>query len=689
MESAQQAAELDWSGIDPSILGTLFERGLDPDKRSQLGSHYTDRDKIMLLVKPLITRPLLGEWDRAKTQIESLLSKGSSTSSTPAATNMKRKAVATLNAFLVRLRSFTVLDPACGSGNFLYVALQELKDIEHRVQLDAEGLGLERGFPRVGPDNVRGIEINPFAAELARISVWIGEIQWMRRHGFSEDRDPILRPLKTIKCRDSILSPANSGPDWPDSDVIIGNPPFLGGKLLLGLLGEDYVTRLRSVYEANIPAFSDLVCYWFYHAGQLLKKGKIARFGLVFTNSIRGGKNRYVLDRIVENAMIFDAWSDEPWVVEGATVRVSLICFCAAGSDLEVRLNGINTDRIATDLTSDTADLTAVTKLIQNRGISLVGNQKSGPFDISGALAREWLRLPRNPNGRPNSDVLRPWCNGMDVVRRPSGKWIIDFGMTMSDKEAARYERPYSYVEKKVLPMRQRSRVKGALDAWWRHWCPRPRMLQALAGKTRFIATPTLSKYRLFVWLDVAICPDHQLIVIARDDDTTFGILHSRFHEAWSLRLGASLEDRPRYTPTTTLLTFPFPNGLSPNLPAAAHAQDSRATAIAASTRRLVELRDRWLNPPEWVKWVEEPAPGYPKRPVPRSEAAADQLKERTLTNLYNQRPRWLADAHDSLDSAVASAYGWDERISEADALAALLELNRSRSAGIAWAGSR
>ena len=167
-----------------------------------------------------------------------------------------------------------------------------------------------------------------------------------------------------------------------------------------------------------------------------------------------------------------------------------------------------------------------------------------------------------------------------------------------------------------------------------------------------------------------------QLIVIARDDDTTFGILHSRFHEIWSLRLGTSLEDRPRYTPSTTFETFPFPAGLTPDVPAADYAGDPRASAIADAARRLVELRDRWLNPPEWVEWVDEPVPGYPKRPVPRNEAAAKTLKKRTLTNLYNARPQWLADAHAALDAAVASAYGWPADITGDDALRKLLALN-------------
>ena len=201
-------------------------------------------------------------------------------------------------------------------------------------------------------------------------------------------------------------------------------------------------------------------------------------------------------------------------------------------------------------------------------------------------------------------------------------------------------------------------------------------MWRALDCLPRYVATPRVAKHRLFAWCDARVCPDSATIAIARDDDVTFGILHSRFHEAWSLRLGTSLEDRPRYMPTTTFETFPFPDGLTPDIPATDYAGDPRAIAIAEAARRLVALRERWLNPPEWVDWVDEPVPGYPQRPVARDEPAAKELGARTLTKLYNDRPQWLADAHASLDGAVAAAYGWDAEISEDDALARLRVCN-------------
>ena len=682
IDTVLAAAALDWSEIDPSILGTLFERGLDPDKRSQLGAHYTDRDKIMLIVEPVIIRPWLAEWETAKAEIAAVLEKAEAAKSPATRTRRRTEAERLLGKFLERLRNFTVLDPACGSGNFLYLALHALKDLEHRVQLEAETLGLEREFPAIGPANVKGIEINAYAAELARVSVWIGEIQWMRRNGFNESRDPILKPLDTIECRDAILTPEGEEPEWPEANAVIGNPPFLGVQRTRSVLGDIYAESLRKAYEGRVPGAADLVCFWINKAGELVVGGKVSHSGLVATNSIRGGANRLVLDRIVKRAAIFNAYSDESWVLDGAAVRVSLICFAQKNAEMALFLNGEEATQINSDLTPGVLSFSQAVRLATNQNVSFRGDTKSGPFDVSGDLARKWLRLPANPNGRPNADVLKPWTNGRDVAQRPTGKWIVDFGWEMPQAEVALYETPFTYVTEKVRPAREKNRVEHLRNFWWRHERPRPEMWEALKDLSRYIATPAVAKHRPFVWCDARICPDQQLIVIARDDDTTFGILHSRFHEAWSLRLTTWLGkgNDPRYTPTTTFETFPFPEGLTPDIPAAGYADNPHAVAIAEAARRLVELRDRWLNPPEWVEWVDEPVSGYPKRPVSRNEDAAKELKKRTLTNLYNTRPQWLADAHANLDAAVAAAYGWSADISDDEALRELLGLNLADS---------
>ena len=675
IDIALQAAALDWSDIDPSIFGTLFERGLDPSKRSQLGAHYTDHGKIMQIVEPVIIKPLLDRWQTAKAEIEDHLTKADGAKASSTRTRRRKKAEALLIEFLEELRNFVVLDPACGSGNFLYLALHALKDLEHRVQLEAETLGLQRKFPSVGPANVKGIEINPYAAELARVSIWIGEIQWMKRNGFEESREPILKPLETIECRDAILTTDGHEADWPATDVVIGNPPFLGYVLQREVLGGEYTQRMRQAFRDQIPAISDLVCYWFRKVGKLVLEGKITCAGLIATNSIRSGKNRQVLEDIVKSSAIYEAWSDEEWNVDGAAVRVSVICIAPKDFSAKPILNGEQVANINSDLTAAT-DLTQAKKLPRNKSVAFVGGIKKGKFDIPGDLARQWLQLPANPNGESNADVLKPWSNGMDVTRRPSGRWVIDFGHEISKVDAALYEAPFAHVLEHVKPSRDTNNRRDLKEYWWRHDRSGQTMFRSLGRLRRYIVTPAVAKHRLFVWFDSRICPDHALTVIAREDDTTFGILHSRFHEAWALRRGSTLVDRPCYTPTTTFATFPFPQGLTPDIPASSYANNPRAIAIADAAQYLVKLRDAWLNPPEWIEWVDEPVAGYPKRPVLRDQAAAQEIRRRTLTKLYNQKPQWLSDAHAKLDAAVAMAYGWPTEISERDALDKLLAMN-------------
>ncbi|QGN56181.1 DNA methyltransferase [Novosphingobium sp. Gsoil 351] len=693
IEQLLKAARRDWSQIDPSILGTLFERGLDPAKRSQLGAHYTDRAKIMLIVQPVIIDPLEAEWAEALARMTALVE------SAPRQTKDKllrgaelakrtkalAEAEAVHSAFVERLANFLVLDPACGSGNFLYVALRALKDIEHRANLDAEALGLPRGFPRVGPECVLGIELNPYAAELARVSVWIGEIQWMNRNGFPVAKNPILRPLETIECRDAVLNDDGTRAEWPSADVVIGNPPFLGNKKMIGELGEDYTRALRNAWP-EVPGGVDLVCYWFAKAWAMIVAGKLQRAGLVATNSIRGGANREVLKPIVEDGRIFDAWSDEGWTVEGAAVRVSLVCF-----DLQIeefgRLDGQFSHRISASLRSDAADVDAssAARIPSNLGISFQGPVLVGNFDIDESLAGDWLRRPQNPNGRTNAAVLLPLRNGQDLTTRPRNKWVINF-RDASEAEASLFEAPFEYVLKTVKPERLRSNDRQRREKWWRLGRSGAAFFGAIDPLSRYIATSQVAKHRIFVWLAPTVQPHQTVIAIARDDDTSFGILHSRFHELWALRMGTSLEDRPRYTPSTTFETFPFPKGLTPDLPAAAYAADPRAQAIAAAAVRLNELREAWLNPADLIVRVPDFVPGYPDRIVPVGDAAAKELKKRTLTNLYNARPQWLANAHAALDQAVADAYGWGDDwragpLSDDEILARLFALNQDRAA--------
>jgi type II restriction/modification system DNA methylase subunit YeeA len=454
-------------------------------------------------------------------------------------------------------------------------------------------------------------------------------------------------------------------------------------------LGDAAIDEMFSAYRGRVPAEADLACYWIDKAAEHVAAGKAVRSGLVVTNSIRGGANRRTLDRaMVCGLRIFDAWGDEPWEQDGAAVRASLLCLARRGDPWvgETRLDGELAEAVFTDLSARrpgraAIDLTRAARLPENVGIAFMGDTKGGAFDVPGARTREWLCAPLNPNGRPNSDVLRPWANGLDVTRRSRDMWIIDFGWTMTEAEAALYERPFEHAVRHIGPARLARQGRGYAKSWWRHERARPEMWAVLATADRYIATPTLAKHRLFVWLPRSVVPDHQLIAVGRDDDTTFGILHSRFHEVWALRLGTSLEDRPRYTPSTTFETFPFPEGLTSKAAARAGGEDDRAVRIAEAARELDWQRGNWLNPPNMVRRQPEVAPGYPDRLVPVDSEAAAILAKRTLTKLYNERPTWLTNAHRALDEAVAAAYGWPADISEDEVLGQLLRLNQERSA--------
>ena len=693
LRAVREAAGLDWAQVEPAILGTLFERGLDPAKRGQLGAHYTDRDKIMLVVEPVVIEPLRREFEAMRARVEALTAgrepspltrEGRRRSALPA---WEREAEAEWRAFLERLRAVRVLDPACGSGNFLYVALRLLKDLEREaIGWGADALRLTREFPQVGPANVLGIELNPYARELAGVSIWIGHIQWMNDHGYGHPRDPVLQPLDHIELRDAVLARGEDGSpvpaSWPEAEFVVGNPPFLGGKRMRAALGDEYVDALFEAWDGAVARESDLVCYWHELARQQIAAGATKRAGLLGTNSLRGGPNRRTLRRIKESGDIFTAWSDEPWTVEGAAVRVSIVAQ-DDGSETQRTLDGEAVDEIHANLTSG-VDLTQALRLDENAGVSFMADTKGGAFDIPGELAREMLRQPTNVNGRTNADVVLPWVNGMDITRRPRDMFIVDFGTEMSEAEAADYEMPFAHVARHVQPVRAVSRATQ--QHWWIHERPRPAMRAALAPLPRFIVTPTVAKYRPFAWLAAPTLPDHALIVIARDDDYAFGVLHSRAHELWSLRLGSRMGvgNDPQYTPTTTFETFPFPWPLDTPEGALTAEQARRREAIAEAARELDGARRRWLHPPELVREEADAHPSLPARLLPTDEDAERELRKRTLTALYNARPAWLARRHDALDAAVYAAYGWDAAPPPGDEalLARLLALNLARGGG-------
>jgi type II restriction/modification system DNA methylase subunit YeeA len=651
------ASKLDWAQVEPAIFGTLFERGLDPGKRSQLGQHYTSAEDIALIVEPVVMAPLQARWAEVKAHsLEICAAMEKATDRTRA--RLTEELRQHLLDWLEELSAIRVLDPACGSGNFLYVALRRMLDLWQEARIFAAEHGLATFVPKeVRPSQLFGIETNVYAHELASVVVWIGYLQWLHEHAMGVPREPILEKLDNIQHRDAILAHDSEGkpvePEWPKADFIIGNPPFLGDKKMRRELSDKYVNELRQLYDGRVPGGADLVTFWFERARTQIEHRLSKRVGLLATNSIRMVGNRPVLERILQAGGIFMAWSDREWVLEGAAVRVSMVGF-DNGSQSERTLDGQRVSAIHADLTSE-SNLTNALVLDENSELCFLGVMKGGPFDLTPTQAHVMLQSPLNPNGRPNSDVVKRRLMGRDVVRRETEGWLIDF-VNRSESEAALYELPFEFVRKHVKPLRDKNNRERMKVRWWLHGENRPGLRRALSGLGRCIVTPEVCKHRVFVWMDTDIVPDHKLHVIARDDDYFMGVLQSRVHEQWTLATCSwiGVGNDPSYNSKTTFETFPFPwpPGHEPK-------RSPLVKAIAQAAKELVEKRDAWLNPPG---------------------ASADELKKRTLTNLYNQRPTWLADAHRKLDEAVFAAYGWPATLSDAEILERLLALNHERA---------
>ena len=670
-----EACANNWRDIEPSIFGTLFERALDASKRAQAGAHYTGADDIALVVEPVVMTALRREWDAARQEIDGLQNDEDNDG-----------ARERLEAFRQRLASATVLDPACGSGNFLYIALRSLLDLEREVIDFAAARGWHGLTPTVQPNQMLGLEINHYAAELARTALWIGYIQWHQANGFPYTQRPILTPLNTIRQMDAILhswyasseieallGPSYAGvsnegpwpeaqaifgprrifqePEWPAAEFIVGNPPFLGRGGLRGMLGDEYTEALYGTYGDRLPNASDLCSYWLEKARAMIEERATKRAGLLATQGIRGRDNRAVLQRIKETGDIFMAYPDKEWVLNGATVHIAIVGF-DDGSETDRFFDGIATSRgINANLTVG-VDTTIARRLVENEEIAFEGPSPKAPFDISPELADRMLAQPLNVNGRPNTDVVRPVLNARDIVQRARGMYTIDFAMLGMD-EASQYEMPFEHVKEYVYPKRLEKSQATHRRRWWQYARPRPNFREAMRGLNRYIATPRVSKHRIFVWVEPEVMCNDSTDVFARDDDYTFGVLHSRIHEIWARDKGTQLREAEsgfRYTPTTCFETFPFP-----------HPTDIQRDAIAAAAVDLNRLRENWLNP---------------------DGISVTELRRRTLTNLYNQRPTWLDNAHAILDATVANAYGWPEGLADAEILERLLALNLERAGG-------
>ena len=719
------AGEADWQFIEPSIMGTLFERALEPEQRSQLGAHYTSEADIKTLVEPVLMQPFRREWSEIKGELAAAYVKGKG--------NAAQKEL--LVKFQKKLFGITVLDPACGSGNFLYVSLQLLLGLEKEVVTFATQLGFKLQ-PQVTVSQLKAIEINPYAYELAQVSVQIGYLQWRRDNGFDNDRTPVLQNLDGFENKDALMhetfkkktknlkaarAEEHQSQDnlfkvyvereWPACDVIVGNPPFIGNKKMRGELdrmnGKGYAEAIWEIYGDRLPATSDLCCYWFEKARELIAEGKCQRAGLLATTGSKQISSRKAFERIQETGRIFFAISDRDWFDAGTAIRICMVGFGNADITDKPTLDGEEVLKINADL-SNGLDTTGKQYLRANEKLCFMGTTKVGDFDIPQVSAIKMLSAV-NPHGKPNSDVLRPFRNGSDLVQADSERWIVDFGVGTPVESASLYAEPFKHVVDFVKPERLKNNRKTRAEHWWLLGETLPAFRKAIGELPRYIGTARVAKHRLFVWQDSPVLPDSKVIAIAFADDFHFGVLQSLVHKIWTLAMCGwhGKGNDATYNPTECFETYPFPfphdsaehvGNDEARLNAAKHyahialreevppqnPEEHRA-AIAAAAKELNALRERWLNPPEWTEekllkfpgsidgpWMRylDPKTVDPKSGVgtvryprlePKDADCAAKLKDRTLTKLYNERPTWLNLAHKRLDIAVARAYGWND----------------------------
>jgi type II restriction/modification system DNA methylase subunit YeeA len=696
IKTLQGAARRDWRALEPSIFGTLFERVIDVTKRSELGAHYTPLVDILDVVEPVMLAPLKGEWEALRAELSPIIGeveqerkashgKGGGAGLFGEGTLWQPKldeAAGRLKGFQKRLAGVTVLDPACGSGNFLYTALRLLLDLEAEVRATLRNLTGQAQPVTVSPRQMLGIERSEYAHEIAGMVLWIGYLQWLNEHGENiKDRSPVLDALPGLENRDAVLNGSEAA-QWPAAEFIVGNPPFLGYSPMRAELGSEYTDTLRAAYKDRVPGFADLVAYWFELARAQIESGQTRRAGLISTNSIRGGKNRVVLERIAQTGGIFRAWPDRAWTQDGAAVRVSIVCFDDGSETARVLLkhNGPGEDtakrqdveqavaHINPDLTAD-SDLTGAQRLTENMARAFIGISPGGKFDLPRELAREWLALP-NPSGVSNTDVLKPYIGGDDLTDRDKGRWTVDFNQ-MTLEQAERYRRPMQYVREGVKPVREKNNRALYREKWWVYQETRPGLRVAITNIPRFIGTSRVAKHRVFTWLSAPSIPSDRIVIIADDTDLRFGVVNSLLHTIWAERLGGhhGVGNDLTYNPSTTFETYPFPR------PSATQEQ-----AVSEAARFLEQAR-------AFLKTKRAPS-------KKANASSNDADKTLTLTGMYNLLSEYratgteqvagvstLADAHDTLDAAVAAAYGWDWPLSEDEVLTRLLALNLERAA--------
>jgi hypothetical protein len=715
------ASEANWANVEPSIFGTLLERALDPRERHKLGAHFTPRAYVERLVMPTVIEPLREEWEAARTASAILEAK-----------NDDEGALKEIEKFHRRLCTVRILDPASGIGNFLYVTLEHLKRLEGEVmeylarfprQL---GLDMTGGYT-VTPAQLLGLEINPRAAAIADVVLWIGYLQWhFKTHGHAKRlENPILRQYGNIVQQDAVLRYTDKKPrldpngepitrwdghttkthpvtglevpdetarspvydymdpmpaGWPDADFVVGNPPFIGDKAMRTALGDGYVDALRKAYKGEIPESADFVMFWWFKAGQIVKSRNTERFGFITTNSIKQTFNR----KVIENLMSSDpsinidyAIPDHPWIDsnDGAQVRIAMtiVSTKSQAGRLDKVLNEIpNEGEWNVDFSESygkiNSDLTVGADLTS--AFSLVSN--SNISSVGMGLYGSGFQLNKSDaenfgyGSNPNlNNIIKPYLNGRDFTQNSRGLFVIDFFGLKEEEARSNFPELYQHVLTKVKPERVQNNRESYRKNWWYFGEARATWRPSIKGIGRYIATAQTSRHRFFCFLNEGVVPDAKLVAISTNDAFVLGILSSSIHVKWAMHSGSYLGvgNDSVYNKTRCFETFPFP--------IATEAQKQQIRTIAEQLdahRKQRQALHPTLTITDMYNVLEKLRSG-------KTLNAKDQkIHEQGLVSI-------LLQLHTELDAAVADAYGWPVNLTEEEILEKLVALNKERAA--------
>ncbi len=704
VELLLEAARANWQFVEPAIFGTLLERALDPDERHSLGAHYTPRAYVERLVLPTIVEPLREEWKDAQAAALTLANEGKS-----------GEAIEELQRFHHRLCTVRVLDPACGSGNFLYVTLEHLKRLEGEVLNALDELGFKQGGLALGgqranpvsaetvdPHQLLGIEINPRAAEIAEVVLWIGYLQWhLRTRGNTTPPQPVIKDFRNIECRDALLAydrmewvkdeagrpvmrwdgkttkihpvtgeqvPDNAAQipleqfinprqaEWPNADFVVGNPPFIGNKRMRLLLGDGYVAALRNTL-IDVPDSADFVVYWWDRAATLVRQGHLNRFGLITTNSLSQGFNRQVIDRHLTATpplSLAFAIPDHPWVdsTDGAAVRISMTVGTAGvsrgrtytvteettGADGEVNVALARRDGQITSDLRATFSLSACTPLMSNSNVAFTGMYP---------LGQGFVLLPTNRASAIGSDqgtdnVVRSYVTARDLTQKSRNASVIDFYPLDETTCRATFPSLYQWLLLHVKPQRDHDAVPAHRLRWWLFARPRPELRKAQKGLRRFILVPRTAKFFSFQFASLTVVPDSTVVAIALDSGFSIGVLSSTVHLTWAVACGGRLGvgNDPRYQHQRTFEPFPFPTGNFERI--------SRLGEELEAHRKRRQSLHAGLTLTKIYNVLEKLRFGKLLTP------AENIIHDHGLVSVLKQN-------HDDLDIAVLDAYGWTD----------------------------